>query len=166
LDNRNNIIPDEAELGLTVRSYKPEIRKQLRSAIERIVKAEAAASGATLSPRIEQVEATDAVRNDPALAERLRPTLESALGREHVVIAEPSTASEDFSYFIAQGVPSFFFGLGGAEPSVFTRANSAGEELPSNHSALFAPDLDPSLRTGIVSEVAVLRQLLNQDPAR
>ena len=68
--------------------------------------------------------------------------------------------SEDFSYFIAQGVPSFFFGLGGADPQKYAQAKAAGENLPSNHSSLFAPDLDPALRTGIAAEVAVLRNLL------
>lgn len=65
---KNNIIPDQAELGLTVRSYKPEVRKQVLAAIERITKAEAAAAGATREPTIEHYEATDAVYNDPALA--------------------------------------------------------------------------------------------------
>ncbi len=157
---KNNIIPDQAELGLTVRSYKPEIRKQVLAAITRITKAEAVASGTQREPLIEHYEATDAVYNDPALAQRLKPVLESALGKENVAVAEPIMGSEDFSYFIAQGVPSFFFGLGGAEPQKYAQAKAAGENLPSNHSSLFAPDLDPALRTGIAAEVAVLRNLL------
>src|SRR5438876_1176150 len=81
---KNNIIPDQAELGLTVRSYKPEIRKQVLAAITRITKAEAVASGAQPEPLIEHYEATDAVYNDPALAQRLERVLESAIGRENV----------------------------------------------------------------------------------
>src|SRR5437764_550692 len=157
---KNNIIPDQAELGLTVRSYKPEIRKQVLAAISRITKAEAQAAGAQREPLIEHYEATDAVYNEPALAQRLKPVLESALGKDNVAVAEPIMGSEDFSYFIAQGVPSFFFGLGGANPQKYAQAKAAGENLPSNHSSLFAPDLDPALRTGIAAEVAVLRNLL------
>jgi amidohydrolase len=157
---KNNIIPDLADLGLTVRSYKPEIRKQLLAAITRITKAEAQAAGAQREPLVEHYESTDAVYNDPGLAERLKPVLESALGKENVALAEPIMGSEDFSYFIAQGVPSFFFGLGGANPEKYAQAKAAGENLPSNHSSLFAPDLDPALRTGITAEVAVLRNLL------
>ena len=63
---KNNIIPDQAELGITVRSYKPEVRKQVLAAIERITKAEAIAAGATREPKIDHYEATDAVYNDPA----------------------------------------------------------------------------------------------------
>jgi hypothetical protein len=69
--------------------------------------------------------------------------------------------SEDYSYFIEQGIPSFYFGLGGADPEKYADAKATGKMLPSNHSSLFAPDLDPSLRTGIAAEVAVLRNLLN-----
>lgn len=157
---KNNIIPDHAELGLTVRSYKPEVRKQMLAAIERIAKAEANAAGATQEPRIEHYEATDAVYNDPVLAQRMQGVLESALGKANVVVEDPGMASEDFSYFTAQGVPSFYFSLGGADPAKYAEAKAAGTNLPSNHSPLFAPDVDPALHTGIEAEVAVLRNLL------
>ena len=75
--------------------------------------------------------------------------------------AEPITPSEDFSYFVEQGVPGFYFSLGGADPRKFAEAKAEGTSLPSNHSPLFAPDVDPALHTGIVAEVAVLRNLLN-----
>lgn len=157
---KNNIIPDQAELGLTVRTYKAEVRRQVLAAIARIVKAEASAAGAPREPSIERYEGADAVYNDPALAQRLRGTLESALGKDDVVIQEPITASEDFSYFVEQGIPGFYFSLGGADPEKLAQAKAAGTTLPSNHSSLFAPDLDPALHTGITAEVAVLRNLL------
>ena len=158
---KNNIIPDQAELGLTVRSYKPEVRKQVLAAIERITKAEATAAGAPREPKIEHYEATDAVYNDPALSQRLEGVLESTLGKDNVVVEDPGMASEDFSFLTAQGVPSFYFSLGGANPAKYAEAKAAGTNLPSNHSSLFAPDVDPTLHTGIESEVAVLRNLLN-----
>jgi len=161
---KNNIIPDQAELGLTVRTYKAEVRKQVLAAIPRIVRAEAAAAGAPREPSIERYEGADAVYNDPTLAQRLKGTLESALGKQDVVMEEPVTASEDFSGFIAQGIPGFYFSLGGADPGKYAQARAAGENLPSNHSSLFAPDVDPALHAGIVAEVAVLRNLLNASP--
>jgi hippurate hydrolase len=158
---KNNIIPDHAELGLTVRTNKPEVRKQVLAAIDRITKAESEAGGGPRPPLIEHYEATDVVYNDPALAERLRAVLESALGQDNVLIEEPITASEDFSYFTEQGIPGFYFSLGGADPEKFAEAKAQGTQLPSNHSPLFAPDVDPALHTGIAAEVAVLRNLLN-----
>ena len=162
---KNNIIPDQAELGLTVRTNKPEVRKQVLAAITRITNGEAEAAGAPHPPLIDRNEGTDLVYNDPALAQRLRASLESALGKSHVVIEEPITASEDFSYFIEQGIPGFYFSLGGADPEKFAQAKAAGTMLPSNHSPLFAPDVDPALHTGIAAEVAVLRNLLNGSAA-
>ncbi|MGA1998551.1 MAG: amidohydrolase [Terriglobales bacterium] len=158
---KNNIIPDQAELGLTVRTYKADIRKQVLAAIARITRAEAQAAGAPREPWIERIEFTDAVYNDPALAQRLRSALESKLGKDNVVSEEPQTASEDFSYFVKQGIPGFYFNLGGADPEKLAQARAAGTTLPSNHSALFAPDVEPALETGITAEVAVLRNLLN-----
>lgn len=157
---KNNIIPDQAEIGLTVRSYKPEIRKLMLASIERMVNAEASAAGAPRRPRIEHYEATDAVYNDPQLAPRMQHVLESALGKDNVVVEDPGMASEDFSFFTAQGIPSFYFSLGGADPAKYAEAKTAGTNLPSNHSSLFAPDADPALHTGIEAEVALLRDLL------
>jgi amidohydrolase len=157
---KNNIIPDQAELGLTVRTRKADVRQQVLAAIARISKAEAEAAGAPRAPSIEHYEGTELVYNDPALAQRLRGVLESALGKGNVVMEEPITASEDFSYYVAQGIPGFYFSLGGADPEKFAQAKAAGTMLPSNHSPLFAPDVDPALHTGIAAEVAVLRSLL------
>ena len=157
---KNNIIPDEALLELTVRAFKPEIRRQLLAAITRITKAEAAAAGAPREPLIEQYERTDVVFNDPALAEKLRGPLESTLGRDNVITAEPSTGSEDFAYYIGEGIRSFYFILGGANPQKYEEAKAKGEHLPDNHSSLFAPDAEPTLRTGIAATVTALRSLL------
>jgi amidohydrolase len=158
---KNNIIPDHAEMGLTVRTNNTEVRKQVLAAIDRITKAEAEASGAPKPPSIDHYEGTDLVYNDPALAMRLKGVLQTALGKDSVVMEDPITASEDFSYFTEQGVPGFYFSLGGADPEKLAQAKAAGTTLPSNHSPLFAPDVDPALHTGIAAEVAVLRNLLS-----
>jgi hippurate hydrolase len=162
---KNNIIPDQAEMGLTVRTYKADVRKQVLGAITRIVKAEAEAGGTKREPSIEHFEGTDAVYNDPALAERLKPALEAALGKNNVLADPPITASEDFSYIVEQGIPGFYFDLGGADPVAFEKAVASGATLPSNHSPLFAPDVEPALHTGIVAELAVLRNLLHGSAA-
>ncbi|PYV71634.1 MAG: amidohydrolase [Acidobacteria bacterium] len=161
---KNNIIPDQAELGLTIRTYKNDVRKQVLAAVARITKAEAEAAGAPREPSIERYEGTDAVYNEPALAQRLRAPLEAALGKNNVVTEEPITASEDFSVFVEQGIAGFYFSLGGADPEKLAEAKAAGTRLPSNHSPLFAPDVDPSLRTAIEAEIAVLRNLLSGSP--
>src|SRR5208283_5672999 len=97
-----NIIPDQAQLGLTVRSYKPEIRKHLLTAIARIANAEAEAGGAEKMPLIEEYESTSSVYNDPILARHLAVTLETALGKNNVLAQPPAIVSEDYSVFVEQ----------------------------------------------------------------
>ncbi|HWZ42093.1 MAG TPA: amidohydrolase [Candidatus Saccharimonadales bacterium] len=157
---KNNIIPDEAQMGLTVRSYKPEVRKHLLEAIERIVRAEAMAAGAAKMPLVERYESTSAVYNDPVLTQHLATTLEGALGKGNVVTEEPIMTSEDYSYFVEAGVPSFYFTVGVADQQKLNEAKAAGGQLPSNHSPLFAPNAEPALRTGMIAEVTILRDLL------
>jgi amidohydrolase len=157
---KNNIIPDQAELGLTVRTREPAVRQQILRAITRIANAEAAAGAAPRAPLIERYESTDAVFNDPALAGRMRAVLTAALGSSNVVEEQPITASEDFSVFVEQGIPGFYLSLGGADPERYAEAQRTGQPLPSNHSPLFAPDLDPALHTAIRAEVAMVRGLL------
>jgi hippurate hydrolase len=137
------------------------VRTQILNAITRIANAEAQAGNAGRAPLIERYEATDAVYNDPALTRRLHQPLATALGADHVVKGEPITASEDFSVFIEQGIPGFYLTLGGADPQKFAEARANGTSLPSNHSPLFAPDVDPALHTAINAEVAMLRDLLS-----
>jgi amidohydrolase len=158
---KNNIIPDQAELGLTVRTYKADVRKQVLAAITRIAKAEAVAGGAQQETIIEHYESTDSVYNDPALAERLRVPLEAALGKENVIATAPITPSEDYAFFVEQGIPSLYVSLGGADPQKYAESKIAGTTLPSNHSPYFAPDVSPALHTGIKAEVALLRNLMN-----
>jgi metal-dependent amidase/aminoacylase/carboxypeptidase family protein len=146
---------------LTVRTSKQDIRKQVLAAIARITKAEAQAAGAPREPSIDHYEFTDAVYNDPELAQRLRRALESKLGKDNVVVQDPDTGSEDFSYFVKEGIPGFYFNIGGADPEKLAQAKAAGTTPPSNHSPLFAPDVEPAMETGITAEVAVLRNLLN-----
>jgi len=158
---KNNIIPDQAELGLTVRTFKADVRKQVLAAITRIINAESQAGGAPKEPLIEHYESTDSVYNDPALAQRLRVPLQAALGKENVITEEPITPSEDYAFFVEQGVPSLYMSLGGANPQKYAEAKVAGVMLPSNHSPYFSPDAEMAIHTGIKSEVAVLRNLLN-----
>jgi hippurate hydrolase len=162
---KNNIIPDQAQMGLTVRSYKPEVRQHLLAAIERVSKAEAQASGAEKMPLIEKYESTSAVYNDPVLTQHLAGVLESVVGKGNVIKEDPLMTSEDYSVYIEQGIPSFYFTLGVADPQKLAAAHASHRELPSNHSPLFAPVFEPALHTGIAAEVSILRDLLKGSAA-
>jgi hippurate hydrolase len=159
---KSNIIPDEVRLQLTVRSYKDEVRKHLLSAIERITKAEAAAAGAPKEPVITIVpgESTEATYNDPALTDRVAKVLVRTLGEGQVVQMPPIMGSEDFSVYGRAGVPSVIFDLGAMEPHSFEKAKAAGTLPPGPHSPLFAPDKEPTIRTGVTALTAIALDLL------
>ncbi len=161
---KNNIIPDDVRLGLTVRSYSDTVRKHLLASIERVTKAEAEAAGAPKPPLIEIGESTNAMYNDPKLSEQLSAVLRQTLGAANVQPLPPNMTSEDYSEFEIAGVPSFYYSLGVADPVKFKEAKAKGVDLPSNHSPFFAPDMEPSLKTAIESEVAVLRSLMSKTP--
>jgi len=157
---KNNIIPDDVKLQLTVRSYKDEVRKHLLSAIERIADAEAAAAGAEKKPAVEVVESVNAVYNDPALTQRLVAALEPVLGKSNVVQAPPIMASDDFAEYARAGVPSVMLNLGAVNPARFEAAHKGGEILPGLHSSGFVPDPELSLKTGILVETSAVLELL------
>jgi amidohydrolase len=159
---KNNIIPDEVKLQLTVRSYKDEVRQHLLAAIERIADGEAAAAGAEKKPTVTRVEGVSAVYNDPATTQRLVAALESAMGKGNVVQGIPIMASDDFAEYGHAGVPSVMLSLGAVNPAIFETAQKNHEVLPGPHSSLFAPDEEPSLKTGILVETTAVLELLGK----
>ena len=159
---KNNIIPDEVKLQLTVRSYKDEVRQHLLAAIERIADGEAAAAGAEKKPTVTRVEGVSAVYNDPATTQRVVNALESALGKGNVVQGIPIMASDDFAEYGRAGVPSVMLSLGAVNPTKFEMAQKNREVLPGPHSSLFAPDEEPGLKTGILVETTAVLELLGK----
>ena len=160
---KRNIIPDEAKLELTVRSYRPEVQKQLLAAIERIAKAEAAAAGAPRRPEIvvDPREASEVVVNDPALAARLASALRRGLGDANVVPHEPTSSSEDFGvYGRVAGVPSVQVRVGAVAPDELARAAREGRFVPGPHNSRFAPDRKPTIRTGVSALTLSVLELL------
>ena len=157
---KSNIIPDEVKLELTVRSYKPNVRKHLLASIERITKAEALAGGAPREPLVKITPGANATYNDPELTKRLVATLRDTLGPSNVVETPPKMGSEDFSEFGLAGVPATMFFVGAVEPAKFAEAQKSGEILPGLHSSLWAPDYEPTLKTAMRAETAMLVELL------
>jgi hippurate hydrolase len=161
---KENIIPDAAELGMTIRSFDPAVRDRLLAAVERVVRAEAAASGAPKDPDIAVLDGFPVLVNDEAAAARTG----AALGAVGPVV-DPGlvTGSEDFGVLAtAAGAPCVYWLLGGADPAAFAGATTRDElmavvaGLPSNHSPLFAPVIDPTLDVGVAALVAAAHEWL------
>jgi hippurate hydrolase len=168
---RPNIIPDRAELSLTVRSFDAAVRDRVLAAIERIVRGEAAASGAPREPEVVPLESFPALVNDGEAAARTRAAFEADLGAGLVVDPGPVTGSEDVGRLAtAAGAPLVFWLLGGADPAAFGGAQTMEDlaaivrELPSNHSPEFAPVITPTLHTGVRALVSAARTWLPPGP--
>ena len=163
---KHNIIPDDVHLQLTVRSYKPEVRKQVLASIRTITENTALASGTPpeLLPivTVEEKEFTPSTYNNPALVERLRKIFAEELGEDGVVSVNPVMAGEDFSRFSLENleIPSVIFWLGTVDAEKLAAAESSGEQLPPLHSSSFAPSPHPTLENGVRAMTAAALKLL------
>jgi hippurate hydrolase len=156
---KHNIIGDTCTLQLTVRSYSPEVRKHLLDAIRRKAKATAMSSGAP-EPTLEFSDATPAVKNDEKLVERVVPVFRRVLGDENVVEVEPTMGGEDFSEYGLAGVPIFMFRLGSVDAQRLAGFKRLGKSGPTLHSALYYPDAEAALATGVAVMSSVVLDLL------
>ena len=159
---KHNIIPDEVRLQLTVRSYKDEVRQHLLDSIARVAQGEASAAGAPKPPLVQVIESVKAVYNDPALTQKISEQMRRVFGPDNVVQEPAAMASDDFAEYGRAGVPSLQFSLGAVNPAEFDKARRDGTKLPGPHSPFFAPDREPSLRTGIEAETAAVLELMGK----
>jgi amidohydrolase len=149
---KENVIPDEAIIKLNVRTFDEGVRKLVLAAIERIVNAEAAASGATRKPEITPLDHYSLTTNDPDATRRVRDALRAHFPADTVQETKPTMASEDFGSFGAEWqVPSVFWFVGGVDRDVYAKAKRDGTTgaLPTNHSPYFAPVIHPTVETGV-----------------
>src|SRR5215208_1531394 len=162
---RYNIIPDEVNLQLTVRTYKEEVKRRVLASIERIIKGVAATAGIPedRAPIMKVAEGTGATYNEPKLIERLVGAFKQALGDENVVKVPPIMASEDFgSFSLNQKIPATIFWLGASEPAKVKQSRETGVALPGLHSALFVPVPQPTLRTGVKAMTSAVLELMRK----
>jgi amidohydrolase len=170
---KDNVIPDEAELRINVRTFDLRVRERTLAAITRIARAEAEASGA---PRAAEVRHTDyfpALVNDQHAVERTTDAFVSWLGTGHVIDPGVVTGSEDVGYLAtAADAPCVFWLLGGADPAPFATATTEEQLLEvvrsihSNHSPYYAPVIEPTLRIGVGALVAAARAWLDTTSPR
>jgi len=162
---KENVIPDEAIIKLNVRTFDEGVRKRVLDAIERIVNAEAAASGAPKKPDITPLDRYSLVTNDPEATKRVSDAFRLHFSGERVQETKPTTASEDFGSFGAEwGVPSVFWFVGGIDSDMYAKAKKEGRiaEIPTNHNPRFAPVIHPTLETGVEAMVVAAEAWLSR----
>ncbi|MGW1116447.1 amidohydrolase [Streptomyces tanashiensis] len=172
---KENIIPDSADLRINIRSTAPAVRERVLTAVQRIVRAEAAASGAPKEPEITGLNSFPVTVNDERATGTVMTAIAEALGQERVfTLPQTLTGSEDFGVFgTALGVPSVFWHFGGADPALFRGIDPEAlitdglpETVPANHSPHFAPVPDPTIGIGVTTLLAAAAPWLCSEEAR
>ncbi|MEC3916888.1 amidohydrolase [Nocardia sp. CDC160] len=169
--SKENIIPDTVDLQVSVRSMNPVVRERVLSSIERIVRSEAAASGAERTPEITPVYSLPMTVNDIDTTLTVLGALTETFGADRVLtLPRPFTGGEDFSTFgTALGVPSVFWYFGGTDPAQFEGVdmksvleNGLPDHIPANHSPRYAPLPDPTIRIGTIALLAAAAPWLRE----
>lgn len=162
---KNNIIPDRADLLLTVRANDEETRQYLLKAIPRLARGIALANGMPEDklPIVTNPEGTPVTVNDGGLARRLNATLANALGADNVLpFVQRGMGGEDFAYLVEPkyGVKGYYFAVGGTPQAEIDAAKSGGPPIPSHHSPLFKIAPEPAIVTGAIAMTAAVLDLL------
>ena len=147
-----NVIADKAVLRVNVRSQSESTRKRVLRSIERIVKAECQASGCIQEPLIETTTRFPLTINDSQVTARIQESFGDFFGPEFFPDRPINNASEDVSVLATSvGAQHCFWFFGGTGPELWDRAEREErliEDIPTNHSAFFAPVIQPTLRIG------------------
>ena len=156
---KHNIIGDTCKLQLTVRTYSPDVRQHVLAAIERKAKAVAMGHRAEL-PDVKVSEGIPSLYNNDELAGRMKRVFTNTIGNSNVVEVEPVMGGEDFSLYGKAGVPILMYRLGSVSQRRLEQYRMAGRTPPSLHSAVYYPDVEPTLRTGITTMSAAVLELM------
>jgi hippurate hydrolase len=163
---KHNIIPDEVNMQLTVRSFADATREKLLKGIERIARAEAMAAGLDPDTAIEmriRADATPSLYNNPALVARVTDALRKEFDARAIHTATPSMGGEDFARYgrTPEKIPIMLLWIGAVAQDKFDAAQKPGAKpLPALHSSEFAPDADPTIAAGVKAMTAAARELL------
>jgi hippurate hydrolase len=150
---KHNIISDEAKLQLTVRSYKPEVRKALLDGIARIARGEAIAAGLPEDRmpvvHVREAQSTPSVFNTENFTNRARELFTAHFGPERVTNAPAVMVGEDFSrfYLADKSIESLMLWVGATPQDKWDAAGGDPLKLPSLHSRYFAPDAEKVIST-------------------
>lgn len=168
-----NIIPDEAYLEINTRALNDNVAAQLEAAIERIVNAEAAASGAIRPPSVERFQSAGVTRNDPDGTADVAAAHHAYFGEDYVIhLPDPFPATEDFGRFGLPGdpqpIPYVFWFVGATPHDVWETApgDTPYEKMgnvPGTHSPFFAPAREPALRAGLAALTVAALTYLGSD---
>mgnify|MGYP001409093065 FL=1 len=164
---KHNIISDEVKLQLTLRSYTDEVREKIISKIKRIIRGEAISMGISEDkmPTLKlRDEYTPALYNTPEFVEIVIKHIKNSIGENNVFETPPVMGGEDFGRFgrVEPKIPTFLFWIGGPSLLDWEKSEKGEISIPGNHSPLFAPDPEPTLKTGVSAMTAAAIGVFNE----
>ena len=151
---RYNVIPDDVTMEGTIRTFDPDMREYIHTAIERTASLIAESAGAEVE--VEIYQGPPAVNNNAELTSLVMPALERASGKP-VLSIQPQTVAEDFSEY------------GAVTPAVFVFLGNWPEEMdpstqPTNHSPYFHMH-EPYMERGVKAYGHMVMDFLNSQGA-
>jgi hippurate hydrolase len=163
---KENVIPDEGELKINVRTFRAGTRTKVLDSIRRIVNAEAQASGAPKEPEITPISSFPLLVSDPDATSATMEGLGQAFGKERLVEIPPAMGSEDAGDLATPiGVPIVYWAFGGSDPAEVADAKAKGIHLPRPHSPFFAPMPSETISTGVQALTVAARTWLGSSMA-
>ncbi len=161
-----NIIPNEVELELVFRTLNDDTREKLIKRINEMSEGTGLSAGLPEEdwPRLELESDShvSSVYNTPALGERLKNSFARAVGAENVHEISPLMYGEDFGEYgsAKPEIPAFLYSLGSVKPEDMEAAEKGLIVPPSTHSSKYLPDMEPTIRTGILTMSSAVFDLL------
>jgi len=160
-----NIIPDEVRIKFNLRAFDENVCDKMIASIIRITKGVGVAAGLPddIMHVVNITKGYPANYNDPELTKQIMQVFEKAIGKNNVVVTQPSFIGEDFSYYsLNKKIPSLFFYIGSTDASKYNESIQSGIALPNLHSPFLAPSPDITIKTGIKSMTSAVLVLLKK----
>lgn len=165
---KNNIIPDEVFLKLTLRAFDDDVMAKIIESIRKKSESAAASAGlpAELMPVVDILNQTPPVVNDDYLLEKCIRSFKKIIDAESVIEVLPATVSEDFAYYgrSEEKIPICLTWLGSVSTEKYNTYKMQKKELPALHSPYYQPDAEPTLRIGASAMVQAIIDLMNEKP--
>ncbi|MBK8881133.1 MAG: amidohydrolase [Bacteroidales bacterium] len=162
--SRDNIIPDDVRMLLTIRFFEDEVFKTIKESILNITRGDAIAAGLPESKMpLVVFDSSDVppVTNNRDLVLKSVVSMKSLLGENNVILVDPLTTAEDFGKYglTKEKIPIALFWLGGVNRSKYLEHIEKGTYLPYLHNSAFAPDFDPAFKCGVTAMTRTLIDL-------
>jgi hippurate hydrolase len=163
---KNNVIPDEVKMLLTIRYFEDEVYNTIKEALINITRGAAIASGLPES-KMPLVQFSDDVNppvtNNADLVMKGAKSMKNILGDKNVFQVDPATVAEDFGKYglTEEKIPIALFWLGGVNTKKYEDHIVNKTNLPPLHNSSFSPDFEPTFRTGVSAMSRTIIDLLS-----